>query len=865
MTRTLRLMSVVCAIAMAGKICPAGSVNYISNGDFEAGYGHGTGIVLKTRNFTFFSAWDKSEAHHGKASMRIDPWGSLETSAIPVPGGRPYTLSVWVKPSAPATIKLALHNVCDDLGAPRPKATTAPSNVPAGKLPTYLEQSFKLVEGWQQIKISGTLSSYPTSDYHAMITATSVGLWADQMQLEEGDLTEFKPRSPLEVGLVCDKVSNIFLEGEPVTMPLLAHNGSAKDIAGKVGYEVYDFLNRKVKSGSVDATVRAGETWQGALDLSTGKRGAFRVVLWVEGQDGTEEEVVFSVVAKPKVVGPDPTSIIGIHASTTDHVLTAMQKLGMKWQRSLSPDPWARWGFVEPEQGKFTWYDEAVRRTVGHDMQILACIHGWWPAWALKEAPADPAARPAGTVVIDYDKKSQLLDLDAWEAYVFALVSHYKDSIHYWEVCNEPVHAMKPEAYVEVLKRATRAIRKADPTAKIVGMGGSYDCAWQLGVIKGLGDKPKDFMDLISTHLYPPGADPFNPSHDTRGLEYHDKIIVPYDIEVWNTETGPWCGGMYQGLNSNYRLVNETGAGNKAPEVAFRGFNFEAERTVYNFMHTVGNGMTKYFYYDARPYQGPDYYKTHCTILHYDDTIRTKGIAYAVLAWLFDHSKGLGNISAVPKTREEFRAATTSPTTHEVGDLGSDVKVYAYLFDRSGVPLVAIWSSDTKNRTLKLALDAAQFKAYDMMGNEIKTTGGVVSFGRAPIYLEGQGKLTVEDLKAAVRKGRLAEVPDKTPPNLSISEGPRGAIDRTSVRFRWVAADETYVPAVKGVGDPNAVTYSYRLVGRDKDWSAWTSRMFVCCDTLPPGDYQFEVKARDGAGNACEPVVRKFSVVKVKG
>ena len=41
--------------------------------------------------------------------------------------------------------------------------------------------------------------------------------------------------------------------------------------------------------------------------------------------------------------------------------------------------------------------------------------------------------------------------------------------------------------------------------------------------------------------------------------------------------------------------------------------------------------------------------------------------------------------------------------------------------------------------------------------------------------------------------------------------------------------------------------------------------MFVCYDKLTPGAYQFEVRAQDGAGNACEPVVRKFTVVKAEG
>ncbi len=854
-TGALRWLFTVAAVALAGSVCLAEGRNYVPNGDFEVGYGHGLGYAQQSRNYTLFTTWDTKVAHHGKASMKIPDWSILVTRAIPVRPGKTYTLSLWVKPvTAGSPLKVSVYN-----GDKKQVPTTGRSPATVLDLDTR-----DLKEGWQQIKISGEFSDFPTADYHIRLTTGNSAVWIDELQLEEGSLTDFKAKSPVEIGLVCDKASNIFIDGEKVAMPLLVNNDGKEAFSGKVNYEVYDFLNRKVKTGSVDARVPAGETWQGSMDLDTGKRGIFRTVIWVDGQDGTEDEVVYSVVPKPRVEGADPTSMMGIHASASPHVYAAMHKLGIKWQRSLSPTRWMRWSVVEPEKGKFVWADAEVRQAVDAKMEILGCIHGWAP-WALSPY-AEGSAIPAGKVEITDGKRGPrcLLDLDAWEAYVFAVVDHYKNEVHTWEICNEPIWDMKAAPYVEILKRATRAIRKADPKAKIVGMGGSYELTWQLEVFKGLGDKPKDFMDMAATHLYPPGSDPFNPSHDARGLDYHEKMIVPFDIEVWNTETGPWCGGIYQGPNSNYRCLDEkTGDGYMSSDVFFRGFNYEADRTVYNFMHTMGNGMTRFFYYDARLFGGPDYYKTHCTILHYDDTIRTKGVAYAVLGWLFDHSKGLGNLATDPKTK---MAQSTQPGARpgaagEIADeLGPDASVYAYMFDRGGVPVVAIWASDMKNRTLALGLSAEQFKAYDMMGNEMKLTGATVPFGRTPVYLEGQGKLAVEQMKAAVQKGKLAEVADKTPPNLSISECPRGQIADSSIRVRWIAADDTSVPRVGGKGDPKAVTYSFRLVGRDKDWSEWAPKTVVFYKDLTPGKYSLEVKAKDAAGNISETAVREFSV-----
>jgi hypothetical protein len=387
---------------------------------------------------------------------------------------------------------------------------------------------------------------------------------------------------------------------------------------------------------------------------------------------------------------------------------------------------------------------------------------------------------------------------------------------------------------------------------------------WQLEAIKNLGGNPKKFMDLVSTHLYPPGADPYNPSHDTRAFNYHDELIVPYRIELWNTETGPWCDGIYQGANSNYRTTDaeESDTIGKDDADYYRGFNFEAERMAYNFLHSIGNGMTGYFYYDARLFAGPDYYDTHCTIFHYDDTIRTKGITYAVLAWLFDHSKGLGNITSIPTTPKGLDEAAKEPTPKTAIPLGSSTMVYAYLFDRQGVPLVALWSADTKNRNLTLASIKDKVKAYDLMGNEMELADGVVPVGRTPVYLEGQDGLTVAQMKVAVQQGRLIETTDQTPPNLSISECPRGRIDDTDIRVRWIAPDDTYVVEPRHLtGDYlKGITYSYRLVGRDKDWSDWTSKVVAFYHDLQPGDYRLEVKAKDGTGNVSATVAREFTV-----
>ena len=348
---------------------------------------------------------------------------------------------------------------------------------------------------------------------------------------------------PIEVGLQCDQPAHLFFEDEPLTMRLLAFNGTDQPLTPRVCYEVYDYRNRRIDEGSQSLDVAARSTYRGRLDLPAGRRGSFRVVLWADGQSGPDEEVIYAVVPRPQRAGPDPSSLIGVHALASDFQYAVLERLGVKWTRILSPEAWFRWHAIEPAPGQFVWYDAAAEQAVRHGFQILGTIGtNEWPKWAYR------AGQP---------------DLDAWEQSVGKIVGHYRRWVKHWEVWNEPIHNYTAEFYAEMLRRAGRAIRAADPQAKIVGLGGSYRCAWCLDVIERLGGRPQAAMDYLSTHLYPAKADPLNPLSGAAAAEFREKIIGPHKLEVWNTEAGAWCQGFYQG--ARFGLPRRRRAGVAAP------------------------------------------------------------------------------------------------------------------------------------------------------------------------------------------------------------------------------------------------------------------------------------------------------------
>src|SRR5262249_12309575 len=132
-------------------------------------------------------------------------------------------------------------------------------------------------------------------------------------------------------------------------------------------------------------------------------------------------------------------------------------------------------------------------------------------------------------------------NLDMWQQFVFNMVSHYKPLVHTWEIWNEP--SFQPDFCAQMMKRACDAIEAADPTARIVGMGGLslYNMQNIIASMEKLYPTWdwKAHLDILSTHQYAGGTpEPFKAN-----------IIDKYGVQVWNTETGSWCQGFYQGVD----------------------------------------------------------------------------------------------------------------------------------------------------------------------------------------------------------------------------------------------------------------------------------------------------------------------------
>ncbi len=180
-----------------------------------------------------------------------------------------------------------------------------------------------------------------------------------------------------------------------------------------------------------------------------------------------------------------------------------LNAVGIKWSRSDA----FKWYVVEPEPGKFDWRwtDIMVENARKNNVEYLAILADT-PAWAASDDMPDSNRN------IYMSKAHKPKKLADWENYVFAVASRYKGKVKYYEIWNEvdwhpPVRAASftgtTADYLEMLKVAYRAVKRADPEAKVLVSGFGYGAACDLKMpFDLLKMGAADYCDFYNVHSY---------------------------------------------------------------------------------------------------------------------------------------------------------------------------------------------------------------------------------------------------------------------------------------------------------------------------------------------------------------------------
>lgn len=190
-------------------------------------------------------------------------------------------------------------------------------------------------------------------------------------------------------------------------------------------------------------------------------------------------------------------------------VIRLAKDLGVGWLRCDIV-----WGYVEPFKGTYDWeFTDAVVQGCGGDIDVLFTINTTSSWGTIINGKASQKRRLYSPNIP--------LDMQAYSNFVFRLVDRYKKNVKHWQIDNEvygaPTGFWKgtKEEYLQTLKTAFTAIKKADPDARVVAAGLALprvDFSKKLPsdkkLIRGLEfldlilTEGKQYFDILDIHLY---------------------------------------------------------------------------------------------------------------------------------------------------------------------------------------------------------------------------------------------------------------------------------------------------------------------------------------------------------------------------
>jgi hypothetical protein len=513
---------------------PLESTNLVPNASFEAGaagwssLGTGAGWGNLDR---LHGRIETSGGVHGKAFLRI-PLGGDDTPVlcfdyydsvvhrelrplvasrgwIPVEKGAPYTLSCYMRASIDATPALLGLRGQDPLGWPRDSL-----------------QKVKLTTDWKRY----AFTVRPSQRYAFVLAGPDlpddrrVDVDVDAVQLEKGDhATDFAPRADVEAAIEPAEWGGVFAEGQPATLRLTAFNNGEARAVVPVDLSAEDFDDKPVTLPRLSVELPPHAEVERDVALPADWRGFYKVTASFDLGGRTEEETV-RVAIVPKRSAKD--SVLGInHAFVSDGLIRQAAKAGVSWYRDWS----LRWQQLEPVKGEYRWEksDPQIDRVLRDDASLVALMPPFPSADWSSEAPEGfsdkgypgERLRQAWAPV----KPEELA------AFIERCVGRYKTRVHVWEFLNEPIYTdyalpasfaaqyggrqYAPADYVALIKAASAAMRKADPSCTVIG-------GLAAGPTRGASEVIEagilDCLDVYNIHIYPGVGAPeaFGPQMD---------------------------------------------------------------------------------------------------------------------------------------------------------------------------------------------------------------------------------------------------------------------------------------------------------------------------------------------------------------
>lgn len=691
---------------------------------------------------TWLASIDDTTSVHGARSLKIDitqrPEGYEKficwLGYKVIPGfieGQKYTLSCYAKASRPCGLTLGVRG--PGWGWLGKDASGG------GKLSnawSRLHITFVIPPGayegryWFWIQICH--ESLPPDNKGAPVT-----VWLDAVQMEPGELSDYKALSGTELALQAlpeDKHGIFYTDEKKVSF--LARSFNAGGVKGiNLRYRLIDlYSGREMASGSFEP-IELEDAGHGAhkITLTNPGQGIYRLLaeeIKGDGTSGASAETPFGFITKAEDMNPEPESFFGIHiqkypnswwgglslprkaecasfmegnASPEFHFKLA-RDIGARWLRSF--DIGYYWSNLEYAPNTFRWpYEWMVDLADKYGIKIMGVLWGaggsggqYTPAWA-----------KTGLANKTKCFKNPIPREEAWANYVSNMVSHYKGRVDHWELMNEPGSGFEASEYVPLLKAGYQALKRANPDARAVGICGTGDYGEPFGWIREcLKLGAADYLDVISVHSY---CSSENLSKMLKQVQV-EQTLADRHVEIWDTETGtPSCS--YSGLLES---TPPTGWTDLPPGQA-------ADRFVQAEIRYMAEARyAKHFYFLLDATQNYICMPVNQNLLNYDLTPKSTLIAYDVMADML-HDKTAFHKAALPG------------------------EVSCFVFERKNrCPAAVMWTDGKKKIQCALNTRAANLLTTDPVGRRLNigtsgllnlfATKSVIEFSASPFYLE---------------------------------------------------------------------------------------------------------------------------------
>ncbi len=273
---------------------------------------------------------------------------------------------------------------------------------------------------------------------------------------------------------------------------------------------------------------------------------------------------------------------------------------GVKWSREDFS-----WQRIEPHRGEFHWdyYDRLLERAHRNGITVYAIV-GYWTDWT-KPYTAEGIA--------DYVR------------FVRALVAHYKDRIHQWEIWNEPNISFwqgPKDLYADLLKQSFAAIREVDPKAQVLGLS---TAGVDFKFIEQMLAKQAPF-DVLTIHPYRRALKESEFIGDLKKAA--DLVKLPDDRRrpVWITEMGWATHVPHHVLKQDFEANTQRA---------------QAELIARTYLSTIISGVEpRTFWYNFRnDGDDPVYFEHNMGIVQRDGRPKPAYIAFATMARLLNDKR----------------------------------------------------------------------------------------------------------------------------------------------------------------------------------------------------------------------------------